>query len=223
MKVTNPHKDREIIATVALVQNDPDTLTTFVLPAGESEEIEDYAVASTLVEYGAVATAQDLAAARVLWAERNRTINSRTASAAASEGEIIARQQVTTDVATGSTDGGAVAPLKGAELDNAVRQANESGAKIPTSGSADERREALARWQAVQGSSTPPTQTGQYVTTETGDLYLDDDGNPVEVADVQTDANGQVVYEDGKPVPREAVPSSDVPTEATTGTPPPPA
>lgn len=202
MRVTNPFKDREIIATVATVQNDPDTLTTFVIPADESIDVDDYAVASTLVEYGAVATPADLAAARTLWAERNRTINSQTASASASEGEIITRQQVTSDVATGSTTSTGGTVLRGAELDAAVKAANDAGATIPTSGTADDRRAALAEWQAREGSSTPPAQTEQYVTTSTGELYLDDDGNPVPMTDVQVDANGAAVFDDdGKPLP----------------------
>lgn len=205
MRVTNPNTDREIIATVAVVQDDLDTLETFVIPADEGIDVDDYAVASTLVEYGATADPADLAAARALWAERNRSVNSRTASASASEGEILGRQQVTTDVATGSTTATGGTVLRGAELDAAVRQANESGASISTSGSADERRAALSEWQALQGSSTPPEGSGQYVLTATGELYLDAEGAPVDLATVEVDADGNAVLDDdGNPIPVEA-------------------
>lgn len=43
--------------------------------------------------------------------------------------------------------------LKGAELDEAVRKANEDGAEIKVSGTADERRAALAEFEASKGES----------------------------------------------------------------------
>lgn len=223
MRVSNPNKDRAIIATIARVQNDPNSLETFEVPPGESIDVDDYAVAATLVEYGAVAAPEDLRAARVLWAERNRTTNSATASASASEGEIVARRQATVDVATGGTDPGTEgAVLRGADLDAAVKAAKDAGAEIASGLTADEKRDALARWQATQGSSTPPAETGQYVTDpDSGQLYLDDEGQPVEIADVLVDAQGHAVFEDGKPVQKLDDAQGETVAQPTDVTPPP--
>lgn len=179
MKVFNPDDDRSILASIAV--NVGEAGTWFEIPAGESIDVDDYVVASTLVEHGATAAAADLQAARELWAERNRQQNSRTASAAASEGEILSRQQRTVDVVTGTVS----EPLKGSALSAAVAEANASGAGIDTKGSADEKRDALAVWQRARGASSPPAQTrGEEFQTDpdTGELVLDDEGQPIPLA-----------------------------------------
>lgn len=203
MKVTNPNPDRALLACINPTNSDnPADLEWFEIGPGESLDVDNYKVASTLVEYGATAVPAELSAARELWAEQNRTQNSRTASASASEGEIRSRQQATVDVSTGTAD---VAPLKGAGLDAAIREANSRGAGIPAGGSASDRREALARWQATRGTSTSLEASGRYVETADGELYLDDEGQPVELAVVETDEAGVAVFVDGKPVARTVV------------------
>ena len=200
MKVTNP-TDRAIIAVIVPQGTilDGDATRTYEIPAGESIDVDGYEDASTLIEHGATADQADVQAARQLWAEANRAANSRTASASASEGEILARRQATVDVATGGVDrAGAEGALAGAALSAAVKLANESGANIASSLSAEAKREALAAWQASQGSSTAPA--GEYVLDDAGDLVLDDDGEPYRVADVQLDEDGDpVLDDDGRP------------------------
>lgn len=171
MRVTNPNPGRAIIATLV---PDRGQVRTLEIPAGETVDVEDYVEASTLIEYGATADRDDLDAARDLWAKRNRAENSRTASAAASEAEIVARRQATVDVSTGGVDGG---QLAGDRLAEAVRSANEDGAKISTSASADERREAVAAWQAKRGASTPAGD--DFEVDDDGNVVLDDEGQPI--------------------------------------------
>ena len=48
--------------------------------------------------------------------------------------------------------------LKGKELEAAVKTANEAGAEIPASASADEKRQLLAAHQANAGQKTEETQ-----------------------------------------------------------------
>lgn len=204
MKVTNPG-DREIIAHINPTNSsDPADVKVYVIPAGESVEEENYKVASTLIEHGATADKADHDAARELWAQRNRADNSRAASASASEGDIRARQQATVSVVDQTVSGARKGGLTGSALDSAVKAANEAGAEIPTSSRAQEKRDALTAWQARQGTSTPLEDTQRYVMTEDGELYLDDDEQPVELADVETDDNGDPVFEDGKPKLRAA-------------------
>lgn len=180
MRVTNP-TDRPIIAKVnAGDPNEVDDLKWIEIPAGESIDVENYRAAATLVEYGAVASKDDLDAALAAWAEGNRQQNSRLASASASEGVILGRQQATVSVVDGTVLSGE--GLKGADLDRAVRQANEDGANIKASASADEKRDALAAWQATRGASTPPAGDpglAEYETDEDGNLVLDDEGQPI--------------------------------------------
>lgn len=193
MKLTNPNQDRAIMACIdtsepatspGLTPTTPDSMEWFEIPAGESTDVEDYGIASTLVEYGAVPDDRaEYDAARASWAERNRTINSRHASAAASEGEILSRQQETVDVATGTTSspGGQVdtsTELKGQALADAVARANDAGAGISSSLSAGEKREALTAWEAQRGASSP-LDADEYETDEKGELRLDDDENPI--------------------------------------------
>jgi hypothetical protein len=194
VNITNPNQDRALIASIGGV--------FYEIPAGESIEVDDYVVASTLVEYGAKAEPAELQAARELWAERNRGLNSRTASASASEGAILGRQQATVDVATG-TVASPGEPLRGAALDAAIKEANASGAGI-TATKAEEKRTALAAWQASRGSSSPVEQTrsDEFVTDENGNLKLDDEGQPIPVAgplDVDA-ANVQTVNEPAETV-----------------------
>lgn len=172
MHLTNPSADRSIIAPIAGEH--------YEIPAGETVEFDDYVIASTLVEYGAVAVPVELQAAQELWAERNRGINSVTASASSSEGKIIGRMQATVDVATGTLAPG---NLKGEQLAAAVAAAVEAGAEIGSRLSADEKREALGVWQAQMGTSTPPgaVMGDRFKTDENGDLVLDDDGQPIPV------------------------------------------
>lgn len=188
MKLTNPNQDRSILAHITPRSLEADPTTGAVpagewheIPPGETVEVEDYVVASTLVEYGAVASPDDLQAARELWAERNRLENSRTASATASEGKILARQQATVDVATGTVSGG---ELKGEQLAAAVAAANEAGAEIKASATADEKRAALVEWQRVRGVSSPLERVAPdaFQTDEDGNVILDGDGQPIPVA-----------------------------------------
>jgi len=196
MKVTNPNDDRAILACI--VDEPTGEQKWYEIPAGESVEHDDYVVASTLVEHGAVAAAADLQAARQLWAEQNRDANSRTASAAASEGEILQRRQATVDVATGSATG-VVEPLAGPALAAAVKLANDSGATISTRATAGEKREALAAWQAQRGSSTPVD--GEFLTDDDGELVLDDESQPYRLDELHRDESGALVYgDDGRPV-----------------------
>jgi hypothetical protein len=202
MKVTNPY-DRPIIATI-VDEHENGKTETFEIPAGESIDEENPAVVGTLIEYGAVADRVDLDAARELWGERNRAINSGHASASASEGDLIARRQATVDVATGGVDGGS---LKGNALTAAIKEANDNGAEIASTLTADEKRDALAAWQAGRGSSTPAAV--EYVTNDTGELVLDDDGQPFELSAVERDDAGNVVYVDGAPVLVDADSAND--------------
>jgi hypothetical protein len=199
VKVTNPTK-RPIIATI--FGDSRADFETVVVEPEESFETDDYVVASTLIEYGCTANPDEVQAARELWAERNRGINSRVASAAASEGKILGRRQATVDVATGAVDGG---ELKGSALAEAVRVANESGAGIPAGGSAADRRAALATWQASRGASSPLEEGGgvesEFVLDDSGELLLDDEGQPYPLDAVELDEEtGEPVLVDGKPV-----------------------
>lgn len=183
MKVTNPNSDRSIIATVVHDQSDTDSLETYEIPPGESMDVEDYVVGSTLVEYGATASRAELDAARELWAEQNRQANSRTASAAASEGQILARQQATVDVATGTASSGSdptVGELKGDALAAAVAEAKAAGLELAANASADDKRAALTAWQAQRGSSSP-VDSDEFEVDANGELKLDADGNPIPV------------------------------------------
>lgn len=186
MKVSNPQADRAILACI--VDQVTGESQWHEIPAGETVEVDDYVVASTLVEHGATATRAELEAARELWAERNRAMNSRTASASASEGAIIGRRQATVDVATG-TSSTEVDALKGAALDEAVKAANEAGAEI-TAAKAQDKRDALAAWQKSRGSSTPVDD--EFVVDEGGELVLDDDGQPIPVVKGDGDPDEQV-------------------------------
>lgn len=189
MKVHNPSPDRPFFACVG-------SDNWYEIPPGESIDVEDYVTASTLVEHGATADRTELEAARILWAERNRGINSLTASASASEGVIVKRQQATIDVATGTTS--ADGPLAGDALKAAVVQANADGAEIPARASADEKRAALAEWQRKQGASS---ETTDFATDANGELFLDDDGQPYPIGSVKVDDDGNVeVDDDGRPV-----------------------
>lgn len=210
MKVTNPNEDRPILANVFG--------QWYELPAGESVEIEDAAAVTTLVEYGATVDRTEYAAALAVHADAQRGLNSRTASASASEGKILGRQQRTVDVATGSVEDGAPAPLKGKALDAAVREANEAGAEIDTKASADDRRSALAAWQARQGASSTPDVDG-YEVDEAGNLILDGEGQPIPAGSeaYERDENGAIVLsDDGSPVAR---PQDDGTAGETTETP----
>lgn len=172
MKLTNPNEDRSILASIEGLW--------YEIPAGGSEEYEDYVVASTLVEYGAVAVPAELQAARELWAAGNRQINGRTASASASEGQILGRQQATVNPALGTVTS-SPEPLAGAQLTAAVKLANENGAGISARASAQEKRDALEAWQLGRGSSTPVQEShpGEFQTDEAGELVLDGEGQPV--------------------------------------------
>lgn len=176
MKVTNPKTDRALIAQIEGVW--------YEIPAGESVDFEDYVVASTMVEHGGKAVPAELQAARELWAEANRQENSRTASAAASEGQILGRQQTTVTVATGAVTGDATEPLTGKALDEAVRAANDAGANIGSRLKADEKRDALIAWQRLRGSSTPVSESrpNEFVVDEAGELVLDGEGQPIPAA-----------------------------------------
>lgn len=214
MKVHNPHEDRSILAciTPSHLEEDPTKPREgkwYEIPPGESLDVEDFVVASTLVEYGAKADASELAAARELWAERNRLENSRTASAAASEGKILARQQATVDVATGTLSGG---ELRGDALARAVAQANASGAGIKSSASADEKRSALAVWQHARGSSSPVEQTrgGEFQTDENGELVLDDEGQPIPLANAGEVDAANPPHEEQEPAEEVSANADDV-------------
>lgn len=183
MKLTNPYPDRSIMAAITPRPLGPNDRTVYdpkhyEIPAGETVEVDDYVVASTLVEYGAKADPSELQAARELWAERNRLENSRTASAAASEGQILGRQQATVDVSTGTVDGGG--DLKGQALAAAVAAANAEGAAIKGSTVA-EKRAQLTAWQLQRGSSSPLEQTrsSEFVTDDAGNIKLDGEGQPI--------------------------------------------
>lgn len=193
VKITNPNAGRPLIA--AIVDDETGKTNWHEIPAGESIEVEDYVVASTLVEHGATAVPAELQAARELWAEKNRAKNSKTASASASEGELVKRQ-ATASVATGTVEGGD-AELKGAALAEAVKLANENGAEIPASLSADEKREALRVFAAREGVTSSPED--EFVVVD-GELVLDDEQQPIPLDSVVVDENGDVVFEDGKPV-----------------------
>jgi hypothetical protein len=201
MKVHNPNPERPLYANVFGVQ--------YEIPAGESIDVEDAAVATSLVEYGATADRVDLDAALVVHAETNRGLNGRTASASASEGEILARQQRTVSVATGGvTEGGVPGEIKGEQLKAAVVEANLAGAQIDPKASADDRRAALAAWQARQGESTPPDVDG-FEVDSAGELILDSDGQPIPTGSTAyaRDEHGAIVLsEDGSPV---ATPQDD--------------
>lgn len=205
MKVTNSGA-QPILACINPTNSDNlADLAWFEVPAATDPETpgefetDNYKVASTLVEYGAQADRVELAAARALWAEGNRADNSRTASAAASEGRILARQQATVSVAGVGVDN---RPLAGSDLRAAVKLANDGGAGINVKGSVDDQRAGLSAWQARQGSSTPLEGTGRYVTDDKGSLILDDDGQPYELASVQQNPDGTAkLGKGGKPVP----------------------
>lgn len=197
MKLTNP-TGRPIIATMfGRTRDDYKTLT---IDPGDTYETDDYVEASTLVEYGASADPVDLQAAREAHADRNRKVNSRTASASASEGEILERhKQRTVSVADGTVD---PADLKGERLDEAVKAANDEGAGISTSGKADEKRDALAAWRA----RGPAEDEEEFVKGEDDELEVDDEGQPYALDDVERDEEtGEILRgEDGKPVRRPA-------------------
>lgn len=224
MRVTNPNADRSVLACIEVgaTAHNPGNMEWFEVPAGESIEVDDYVVASTLVEHGATASPDDLAAARELWAERNRTINSRTASASSSEGEIVRRRQATVDVATGTAND-IDKPLAGAALAAAVAEANDAGADIKSSLTADQKRDALAAWQVARGSSTPPSD--EFETDADDELILDADDNPIPLgaAGFERHEDGTlVVDEDGRPSPVEVAgdnpePSDQVVDDATRG------
>lgn len=203
MKLSNPSPTRALIATITTGASREDVETVEILP-GETYETDDYVIASTLVEYGAVGDREEIAAARELWAATNRARNSRTASASASEGKILERQaQTTADVATGTVDPGVsgdlIDNLKGAALTEAVRLANEGGATIDTRGTAAEKREALKAYAAGEG--VDEDDDDKFLVDENGDLVLDDEGQPYAVTEVERDEDGEVVYdEDGRPV-----------------------
>lgn len=192
MQVHNPNPDRPLLANVFG--------QWYEIPAAESIEVEDAAVVTSLIEYGATADKLEVEAALAVHGNTNRGINSRTASASASEGEILGRQQRTVDVARSTVEGGG--ELKGAALEAAVREANAAGAEINVRGTAGERREALAAWQVRQGSSSAPDVEG-FEVDAAGNLILDSEGQPIEVGSeaYARDENGAIVLsEDGSPV-----------------------
>lgn len=195
MKVKNPNEDRPILANIFG--------QWYEVPAGESIDVDDAAVATSLAEYGAQIDPVDLSAAREVHADTNRGINSRTASASASEGKILGRQQRTVDVARGGVEGG---ELKGSALEAAVREANAQGAQIK--GNADEKREGLREWQTRQGASSPVAED-EFLRDSAGELILDADDQPIptDTTAYVRDENGAIVFgEDGSPV---AVPQDE--------------
>jgi hypothetical protein len=193
MELTNPKP----IAILANIKNAEGNLEWFEIPPGEVITVDDPVVASTLVEYGAKSNPVDVAAAREAHAAVNREINSKAASASASEGQILVRQQATVSVEAGAVDGG---PLKGAELTAAVKAANEAGAEIKSTLSADEKRDALAAWQRTTAGVSSRVNADEFVTDEDGELVLDEDGNPIPVQ-AQAGPEATVEYDaDGNPV-----------------------
>lgn len=175
----------------------------YELPAGgEKVEVDDYVVASTLVEHGASANAVDLEAARQAWADQNRAINSRIASASQSEGAILGKRQATVDPQLGTvTRDQEPAPLAGAELKAAVEVANEAGANIDPKAKADDKRAALAEFRARQGASTPLSEDPEFVTDPaSGELLVDSDGQPFRTSEVEVDDDGVPVLVEGLPV-----------------------
>lgn len=205
MKVTNPNADRSILACI--VDQSSGKSQWHEIPPGESVDVDDYVVASTLVEHGATAAKADLAAARELWAEHNRHVNSKIASASASEGKIVQRRQATVDVATGSTSQeGEV--LKGAALDAAVKAAKDAGAEVPSNLSANEKREFLAAWQARRGSSTPVDE--EFLVDDDGSVVLDENDQPIPLDTVVLDEDGKATYDGEGNLVRKVVEAPDV-------------
>lgn len=184
MKVKNP-TGRPIIAT--MFGTNREDQETHVVEAGETVEVDDYVVGATLIEYGCTADPVEIQAARQAWAAGAREVNSRAASASASEGELL-RRQATVSVADGTVD-----DLKGQALDDAVDAANAEGAEIPKSGKADEKRAALRDWQANRPAVGEPVDAAFLVDGD-GELLLDDEGQPYP-------ADEYVLDDEGKPVP----------------------
>lgn len=156
--------------------------------------------ATCLVEAGFVMDPAEYEAALDAATDKARAENSAAASASASEGSILTRQeeaarQATVDVESGATTGVTVdaGQLKGEALKAAL---TERG--LPQNGTADERRAAVAMYDVARSS-------GLYRVDESGLLELDSEGGYVKVDEgdgFQRDDDGELVLdEDGSPIP----------------------
>lgn len=152
----------------------------YCIEPGKSIEHDDPVVISTLGEYGAAISQAELQQANAEAADMARAENSKTASAVASTADIEARRaQVTVDHATGAvvdpnaevtiarnadpipgtqgvppvTEATPAEELKGAELEAALKDR-----ELPTTGTADEKRERVAAYDKAQAelTQTPP-------------------------------------------------------------------
>lgn len=178
----------------------------YVLEPGESVDVRNAKHATTLVEYGATMDTEAYRAALDVAADSAREENAAVASASASEGKILARQATVDvesgDVTTPPADPGhpddpsaaEAAKLKGAALEDALTQRG-----IPSKGTADEKRAAVAEYDEAAASGIFRVgEDGILERDEAGEFVLDDDPN----AGYVTDENGELVLdEDGNPVP----------------------
>lgn len=137
----------------------------YQIQAGDSIEVEDFNVAMQLVAAGASVDKAEHDAMILGAAKDARAENSKTASASASEGDILdAQRQQTIDPATGAVtaDPAVVetpevdaSELKGAALEEALTTRG-----LSTTGTADEKRARVAEHDKAQaelaGQSNPP-------------------------------------------------------------------